>query len=96
MHIHRDIDSVIAELHRAHPSVVCEQVRVAHPGADDDGLWFFTHPDHSGEVQLESPTGQVPFLVEGTESPARDMAHSVEQAVALVAARLGLVARTGS
>ncbi|MDF2771341.1 MAG: hypothetical protein K0S86_835 [Geminicoccaceae bacterium] len=92
--MHRDIDTVIAELQRAHPSIACEQLRVTHP-TDDDGLWFFTHPDRPGEVQLESTTGQVPFLVEGTESPARDTAHSVEQAVALVATRLGLIPRTG-
>jgi hypothetical protein len=41
-------------------------------------------------VQLESSTGRVPFLVEGTESPVRDTAHTVDEAVALVVARLGL------
>lgn len=95
MHMHRDIDAVIAELRRAYPSIVCEQLRVTHPGADDDGLWLFSHPDRPGEVQLESSTGQLPFLVEGTESPARDTAGTVEQAVALVATRLGLISRTG-
>ena len=91
--MHRDIDTVIAELQRTHPSSACEQLRVTHP-ADDDGLWFFSHPDRPGEVQLESSNGKVPFLVERTESPARDTAHSVEQAVALVVARLGFTART--
>ena len=47
MHMHRDIDTVIAELQRAHPSIACEQLRVTHP-TDDDGLWFFTHPDRPG------------------------------------------------
>jgi hypothetical protein len=93
--MHRDIDTVIAELQHAYPRSACEQIRVTHPSADDDGLWFFTHPDRPVEVQLESSTGQLPFLVEGTESPARDMARTVDQAVALVAARLGLIARTG-
>jgi len=95
MHMHHDIDTVIAELRSAYPGVVCEQLRVAHPGADDDGLWYFRHPDARGEVQLESSSGQLPFLVEGTESPARDTARTVDQAVALVAARLGLNPRTG-
>ena len=95
MHMHRDIDQVIAKLQRAHPGIACEQLRATHPGADDDGLWFFTHPGARGEVQLESSTGQLPFLVEGTESPARDIAETVDQAVALVAARLGLAERTG-
>ena len=95
MQMHRDIDTVIAELQSAYPSIACEQLRVTHPGADDDGLWFFTHPDRPGEIQLESSTGQAPFLVEGTESPACDTAHTVEQAIALVAKRLGLTSRTG-
>jgi len=93
--MHRDIDDVIGELRLAYPGIVCEQLRVAHPGTDDDGLWIFTHPDRPGEVQLEASTGQLPFLVEGTESPARDTARTVDQAVALVATRLGLIARTG-
>jgi hypothetical protein len=95
MHMHNDIDAVIAELRRAYPGIACEQLRVAHPGADDDGVWFCTHPDRPGEVQLESSTGQLPFLVEGTDSAARDEARTVHQAVALVATRLGLVERTG-
>lgn len=95
MQTRRDIDTVIDELQRAHPGITCEQLFVAHRGADDDGLWFFTHPDRSGEVQLESSTGQLPFLVEGTDSAARETARTVEQAVALVALRLGLIASTG-
>ena len=91
----RDIDRVITELRQAYPDIACEQLRVAHPGGDDDGLWFFTHPDRRGEVQLESSTGRLPFLLEGTESDDRDTAHTIGQAVALVAARLGLAARTG-
>jgi hypothetical protein len=95
MHMDRDIDRVIAELRSAYPHVTCAQLHVAHPGADDAGLWFFTHPTSRGEVQLESPTGAAPFLVEGTDAPERDMAPTVARAVALVAARLGLVAGTG-
>ena len=92
--MHRDIESVIAELQRAHPGIVWEQLRVAHPGADDNGLWFFTHPEGRGEVQVESSTGAAPFLVEGDEGPAAT-AHTHAEAIALVAARLGLHARTG-
>jgi len=33
MHTHRDIVTVIDELHRAHPGIACEQLRVAHAGA---------------------------------------------------------------
>ena len=88
--MNRDIDRVIAGLRSSFPDIVCEQLRVANPGADDDGLWYFTHPSGRGEVQLESSTGQLPFLVEGNDSSARDTARTVEEAVALVATRLGL------
>lgn len=93
--MNRDIDRVIAELQRAFPNIACEQLRVAHPGADDDGVWFFTHPEGRGEVQLESETGNLPFAIEGDDSPARDTARTVGEAAERVAARLGLSAGTG-
>ena len=86
----RDIDRVISILRDRLPGLTCEQLRAAHPGADDEGLWFFRHPPAAGEVQLESLDGNVPFLVEGTDSPIRDTAHTIDEAVALVTARLGL------
>jgi hypothetical protein len=86
----RDIDAIIDALRRAHPEIACEQLRVLHPGADDDGLWFFTHPLGVGEVQLESTTGQFPFLLEGDDSDLREMIGTIEEAVARVSARLGL------
>ena len=94
--MNRDIDQVIAALQAAFPGIACERLRVAHPGADDDGLWFFTHPTVAGEVQLESSSGQLPFVVEGSDSSARDMARTLEEAVGLVASRLGLRAPTKS
>jgi hypothetical protein len=89
-HVDRDINRVIDELRRGFPEIDCEQLRVKHPGADDDGLWFFTHPHGVGEVQLESSDGMFPFMVEGNDSDARDIVHTVEQAAALVARRLKL------
>jgi hypothetical protein len=88
--VERDIDRVIAALRRGLPSLVCEPLRVSHPGADDDGLWSFSHPDLPGEVQLESSSGSFPFLVEYDGTPARDTAHTVDEAVALVTAGLRL------
>jgi hypothetical protein len=42
------------------------------------------------EVQLESSTGSCPFLVERTDSTDRLQASTVQQAVLLVVAGLGL------
>lgn len=88
--IMRDIDIVIAQLVATHPGVTVEQLKVVHPGADDDGLWFFQHRSSSVEVQLESSNGQCPFLVESDASPAASTARTVPEAIALVARSLGL------
>jgi hypothetical protein len=87
--MHRDIDLVIAELNAANPTVTVEQLRVTHPGADDDGMWFFRQPQSPNEVQLESSTGAVPFLVESDQEVPLTV-RSVDEAVQVVASRLGL------
>jgi len=89
----RDIDKLIAQVRRDYPSVAVEQLRVSHPGADDDGLWFFKHPGTLNEVQVESSTGAAPFLVESNEDPPAK-ALTVEQGILLVVTRLGFGART--
>ena len=86
----RDIDSIISRLRAAHPDISSEQLTVVHPGVDDDGLWFFRHPATDVEVQLESSTGKCPFLFESSGTVDRLTASTVEQAVALVVAGLGL------
>ena len=86
----RDIDAIIRQLQLAQPRARTEQLKVAHPGADDDGIWFFHHPATDVVVQLESSTGNCPFLVERTDSTDRLQASTVQQAVLLIAAGLGL------
>lgn len=46
----RDIDFIIEQLTASVPGIRIEQLRVAHPGVDDDGLWFINIPDHENEV----------------------------------------------
>lgn len=60
----RDIDRIIRRLQAEYPALRAKQLRVAHPGADDDGLWFVSHPGAPLEVQIESPDGNCPFLIE--------------------------------
>jgi hypothetical protein len=60
----RDIETIVTIVKAALPRVACEQLKGTHP-ADDDGLWFFSTPDSKNQVQIESPTGMCPFLVEG-------------------------------
>jgi len=86
----RDIDNIIALLAQQLPSIQSEQLKVAHPGADDDGLWFFRERSSSFEVQLESSSGNCPFLFETTEHPRSLTANSVAEAVQFVVSGLGL------
>jgi hypothetical protein len=79
---------VIEELRRTLPGIAREQLRVPHPGADDDGPWFVTHPDRHGEVQLESSTSSLPFIAEGHDSDVREVANSIDEVVSLAVPRL--------
>jgi hypothetical protein len=62
---------------------------VMHPGADDNGLWYITHPAGLAEVQVESHSGNAPFLVESDLAPPT-LARTVDDALRLVIERLGL------
>jgi len=54
----RDIDQIIELLRKEISGVQITQLQVAHPGVDDDGLWFISVPGRTGEVQIfsSSPT----------------------------------------
>lgn len=86
----RDIDAVIDQLRHAYPDISAEQLAVRHHGADDDGLWLFHHPASDVEFQLESSAGACPFLAESSVLVGQLTADTIEQAVALVIAGLGL------
>ena len=60
----RDIDHVIQSVANAQPAVKGRQLKVSHPGSDDDGLWFFERADGEFDAQVESPAGMCPFLIE--------------------------------
>jgi hypothetical protein len=89
----RDNDAIIGELRDTYPAITAEQLDALHPGADDNGLWFFRHSDSGSEVQLESSSGNTPFLIESSGSAQRLRANTVPEAVAMVVAGLGI---TGS
>ena len=77
----RDIDRIIQSIMKICPTVKVRQLEVSHPGGDDDGIWFFEQSGSEFEVQLESPEGMYPFLVETDENDARLIANSTEEAV---------------
>ena len=86
-----DIEVVVRDVLAKLPETAVEQLRVLHPGADDDGLWFFRGAG-GYEVQLESPTGNVPFLVEHNGSSDRARTVTIQETVALV---VGLLSSPG-
>jgi hypothetical protein len=86
----RDIDKIFELLKRFCPAAEIRQLKVLHPGADDDGLWFITQPESSFEVQLESSNGMCPFVVETDETNQRWTAKSVDEAIEIVSVLLHL------
>ena len=93
----RDIDTVIERVRALHPDAVVEQLKVVHPGSDDDGLWYFRLPKERKEIQVESSTGDAPFIIEHsgmkTSSDAISGA-SVDEAVREVSAYLASLKKT--
>lgn len=88
----RDIDELITALRRQYPEISVEQLRASQQGADDEGIWFIRHPRALAEVQIESPNGATPFLVESDLAPPMP-ARTVDAAARLVVDRLGLSAQ---
>lgn len=86
-----DIEEIKAKLKQRFPAICVRQLVSAHP-ADDDGLWFFTVEGR--EVQVESASGNAPFLVESCAHPRTAHARSVEEAMELVVRELGLTEPT--
>ena len=86
----RDVDKVISLVRVTNPAVKAKQLKVLHPGADDDGLWFFNQPESPFEVQIESSNGMCPFLIETDETNARVTGNSVEEVVQILSSLLHL------
>ena len=63
----RDIDLIIERLTANIPDIHIEQLKVRYPGADDDGLWWYRLPGMTKDIQIESPSGNCPFLIESDD-----------------------------
>jgi hypothetical protein len=83
----RDIDQVIAALRRRHSDLRAEQRSGDHV-AVEEGIWFIGLPSNSIEVQLESPTGNCPFLIESSLDPERLHAATIGEAINMVSTML--------
>jgi hypothetical protein len=83
----RDIDQVVAALRRRHPEVSVEQRPGAY-AAVDETIWFINLPSTSFEIQLESATGNCPFMIESSLSPERMHAATIGEAINMVSTML--------
>ncbi|WP_050027518.1 hypothetical protein [Verrucomicrobium sp. BvORR034] len=88
---HHDIDAVVKVVRSAIPQVEVVQLQVSHPGADDDGLWWFRLPAVARDIQIESSTYNCPFFMEHSDMKSSSeavIAHTVEQAATFVVSYL--------
>src|SRR5258708_3397709 len=84
----RDVEQIIEQVRQMCPAMEVRQLKVLHPGADDDGLWFFNQPESLFEVQIESTNGMCPFLIETDETPDRFRTNSVAETVQILSSLL--------
>jgi len=45
----RDVDQIMQSIMKVCPTVKVRQLKVANPGTDDDGVWFFEQPGDRGQ-----------------------------------------------
>jgi hypothetical protein len=81
-----DIEKIIKQLASERPDIKVRRLKVSNK-VDDDGIWFFSIGEKL-EVQLESATGNFPFLVESNANERRTTVHAVDQAVDIIRSEL--------
>jgi len=80
----KDVDNIIEMVRSADAEIRCDHLRVVHPGADDDGLWVFVRSGIPDEVQIESATGECPFVIEHDTDDERRIGGTPDDVVATI------------
>ena len=88
----QDIDRLTTALEQAYAGITVERGGASN-SAVDDAHWLVNHPRAVTTVQVGTTTGDMPFTVQSEFAPPT-VAKSVEDAMRLVAERLGLGLRT--
>ena len=83
-----DIQLIVTRVASEYPQLQISQLKVSHP-ADDAGLWFITGPG-GFEVQIESSTGDFPFLVESIAHNERHSIGDMDATLAVIASELAI------
>ena len=84
------VKQIISLVRESYPDIRWTRLWVKHPGADDDGLWFFWLAEESGDVQIESSYGVCPFIVETDKHDEHFTGDSVEKTAEMVVRWLAL------
>ena len=81
----RDINQIIEQVTQRLPGAVATQMGPTH-ASDDDGLWWFSLPGVAPRIQIESPSGACPFLVESDEQSSGEAlrAGTIDEAVKFI------------
>ena len=85
-----DVKLIISAVRASLPHVRWTRLWVSHPGADDDGIWWFWLPEQPGEVQVESSSGACPFDLSTDKHNGETKAHVVEGTAKTIVDWLGL------
>lgn len=84
----RDIVEIIRLVRERYPGVCVQQLEVKH-STDDDGIWYFWHPDNpNDDIQIENSDGNCPFLIETNRDDKAVSGDTIEQVVSLICEHL--------
>jgi hypothetical protein len=80
----RDFDLIVEKVKQRFPEVQVEQLKTKFP-ADDDGIWYFYLPK-TDWIQIESPYGMCPFIVETHRQNSLEArkADSIDEVVEMI------------
>ena len=85
-----DIAKIVRRMHAISSSFKGEPLRVTLPGADDQTVWKFNQPPSALVIQLESPDGMCPFLIESGPNNPRFVGSSVPEVIDILCQLLPL------
>ena len=80
----RDIAKIIRRMHAASASIKVEIVRVSHSGMAKQVVWRFTQPPNARVIQIESPDGMCPFVLESSQGGPRLVGTSIPEVVEML------------
>ena len=79
-----DADKIIEAIKEKFPGTKVNEWDAMNPRSFYYSLWFFNIPNVDGEIQIESTSGNCPFLVESCLNDDRYNGDTVEEVVSII------------